>query len=54
MLKDPAPFQIALSIINLVAVYVTAKIEEDEMIAKFGNEYRSYMAETKMFIPNIL
>jgi protein-S-isoprenylcysteine O-methyltransferase Ste14 len=54
MLKDPAPFQIVLGIINLVAVYITARIEENEMIAKFGNEYRSYMTDTKMFIPYIL
>jgi protein-S-isoprenylcysteine O-methyltransferase Ste14 len=54
MLKDPAPFQIALGIINLIAVYITARIEENEMLAKFGDEYRLYMTETKMFIPYIL
>jgi protein-S-isoprenylcysteine O-methyltransferase Ste14 len=54
MLKDPAPFQLILGIINLIAVYVTARIEENEMIAKFGDEYRSYMKETKMFIPYML
>jgi protein-S-isoprenylcysteine O-methyltransferase Ste14 len=54
MLKDPAPFQIVLGIINLIAVYITARIEENEMKAKFGDEYRSYMNETKMFIPYIL
>jgi protein-S-isoprenylcysteine O-methyltransferase Ste14 len=54
MLKDPARFQIYLGIINLIAVYITAMIEENEMIDKFGDEYRSYMTETKMFIPYIL
>jgi protein-S-isoprenylcysteine O-methyltransferase Ste14 len=54
MLKNPAPFQLILGIINLVAVYVTARIEENEMIAKFGDDYRQYMTETKMFIPFIL
>jgi protein-S-isoprenylcysteine O-methyltransferase Ste14 len=54
MLKDPATFQIVLGIINLIAVYITARIEENEMKAKFGDEYRSYMKETKMFIPFIL
>jgi protein-S-isoprenylcysteine O-methyltransferase Ste14 len=54
MLKDPAPLQLMLAVINLVAVYFTARIEEQEMIAKFGDEYRSYMKETKMFIPFIL
>jgi len=54
MLKDPAPFQIVLGFINLVAVYITARIEEHEMISKFGEEYKIYMTETKMFIPYIL
>jgi len=37
----------------LVAVYLTAKIEEQEMLAKFGTEYAAYRAGTKMFIPFI-
>ncbi len=54
VLKEPAPFQIILGIINLIAVFITARIEEGEMISKFGEEYRVYMKETKMFIPYIL
>ena len=54
MLKNPGTFQLILGTINLVAVYVTARIEENEMIAKFGDEYRLYMTETRMFIPFIL
>jgi protein-S-isoprenylcysteine O-methyltransferase Ste14 len=54
VLKDPGTLQIILGIVNLVAVYFTARIEENEMIAKFGDEYRMYMTETKMFIPFIL
>lgn len=54
VLKDAGPFQMLLGIINLVAVYFTARIEENEMISKFGDEYREYMKETKMFIPFIL
>ena len=54
VLKDPAPIQILLGIINLIAVYITARIEENEMISRFGNEYKLYMTETKMFIPYIL
>lgn len=54
VLKDPAPLQVVLGFINLVAVYITARIEENEMISKFGNEYKVYMTETKMFIPYIL
>jgi protein-S-isoprenylcysteine O-methyltransferase Ste14 len=54
MLKDPAPLQLILAVINLCAVYFTARIEENEMIEKFGDQYKSYMEETKMFIPFIL
>jgi protein-S-isoprenylcysteine O-methyltransferase Ste14 len=54
MLKNPASLQIVLGCINMIAVYITARIEENEMIAKFGDEYRNYMKETKMFIPFIL
>lgn len=54
MLKDPGHLQIMLGIVNLIAVYITARIEENEMISKFGDEYRNYMKETKMFVPKIL
>jgi len=54
MLKDMGKFQLILGFINLIAVWVTASIEENEMISKFGNEYREYMKKTKMFIPYVL
>jgi protein-S-isoprenylcysteine O-methyltransferase Ste14 len=54
ILKDPEPVQLVLGGINLIAVYITARIEENEMIAKFGDNYRLYMTETKMFIPFII
>jgi protein-S-isoprenylcysteine O-methyltransferase Ste14 len=54
MLKDPGPAQLVLGVINLIAVWVTAKIEEKEMVGKFGDEYLTYMKETKMFIPFIV
>jgi protein-S-isoprenylcysteine O-methyltransferase Ste14 len=53
MLKDTGNLQLALGAINLVAVYLTSRIEEKEMIARFGNDYIQYMGETKMFIPKI-
>jgi protein-S-isoprenylcysteine O-methyltransferase Ste14 len=53
-LKDPRLSQIALGTINLIAIWVTARIEEKEMIAKFGDEYRVYIKDTKMFIPFII
>jgi protein-S-isoprenylcysteine O-methyltransferase Ste14 len=53
-LKDPAHLQIILGVINALAVYFTSKIEEREMTARFGDQYKQYMNETKMFIPFIL
>jgi protein-S-isoprenylcysteine O-methyltransferase Ste14 len=54
MMKDLQILQIIFGAINLIAIYFTARIEEREMIAKFGNEYLEYKKETKMFIPFIL
>jgi protein-S-isoprenylcysteine O-methyltransferase Ste14 len=54
MLKDTGTLQVILGIINLAAIWFTARIEEKEMISKFGNAYLDYMKETKMFIPFIL
>jgi protein-S-isoprenylcysteine O-methyltransferase Ste14 len=46
--------QVILGLINLIAVYLTALIEESEMIARFGDSYREYMKETRMFIPFVV
>jgi protein-S-isoprenylcysteine O-methyltransferase Ste14 len=54
MMKDPGPEALILSAINLVAIYFTARMEEKEMTAKFGDAYRQYIKETKMFIPYIV
>lgn len=51
MLKDPGAVQLIFGAINMIAVFLTAIVEEKEMIARFGDEYRQYMKETKMFIP---
>lgn len=51
VLKQPGAIQLLLGSINIVAVYITAKIEEKEMISRFGDEYRDYKLGTKMFIP---
>jgi protein-S-isoprenylcysteine O-methyltransferase Ste14 len=36
-----------------VALFITAKVEEKEMLKKFGDEYETYRTKTKMFIPFI-
>jgi protein-S-isoprenylcysteine O-methyltransferase Ste14 len=53
MFKNTGNFQIAACAINLVAIYLTSRIEEKEMIARFGDSYKQYMRETKMFIPKV-
>jgi protein-S-isoprenylcysteine O-methyltransferase Ste14 len=54
MLKDPNSWALIFGLIDFVGVYFTARIEEKEMIAKFGDAYRDYMKETKMFIPFVI
>jgi protein-S-isoprenylcysteine O-methyltransferase Ste14 len=54
MIKQPGMLQLILGAVNLVAIYITARIEEKEMIARFGEEYKDYMKETRMFIPFLL
>lgn len=54
MFKDTGNLQLIIGAINLVAVYLTSRIEEKEMLSRFGDSYRQYMGETKMFIPKIL
>lgn len=53
MLKEVGTVQIIAGLVNLVALYVTSRIEEREMISKFGIEYLEYLKKTKMFIPFI-
>jgi len=54
MFKEISPLTVILGAINLLAVWFTALMEEKEMIEKFGEPYKEYMKETKMFIPFIL
>lgn len=54
MMKNISLPAISAGLVNLVALWFTARTEEKEMIAKFGRQYRNYMEETKMFIPFIL
>jgi protein-S-isoprenylcysteine O-methyltransferase Ste14 len=44
---------IIISVIS-ISVFLTCKVEEKEMIAKFGEEYRQYMKKTKYWIPFVL
>jgi protein-S-isoprenylcysteine O-methyltransferase Ste14 len=54
VLKGPAPVQIILGLVNTAAVFITSKIEEHEMTVRFGDQYKQYIKETKMFLPFII
>jgi len=54
MFKDAGAAQLLLGIINLAAIFFTARLEEKEMVAKFGDAYTDYMKETKMFVPFVV
>ncbi len=54
-LKNSADYiSILLGIINVLAIYFTAREEEKEMLKRFGNSYRDYMKNSRMFIPFVL
>lgn len=52
-LKDIDYIQAVIVLINMISLLLTAKVEEAEMIKKFGSEYTEYMKTTKMFLPYI-
>jgi protein-S-isoprenylcysteine O-methyltransferase Ste14 len=54
MLKDPGTVQLFLGGVNTISLFLTALIEEKEMILKFGDLYKDYMKHTRMFVPFIL
>jgi protein-S-isoprenylcysteine O-methyltransferase Ste14 len=54
LFKDPESIQIMLGIVIFISIIITSGVEEKEMITKFGDEYKDYMKETKMFIPFIV
>lgn len=53
-LKDPSFLGLILFLILVGSVFVTAKIEEEGNIIRFGEKYRAYKKTTKMFIPFLI
>ena len=51
--KSPSWLDAGLALTCSVFLCVTARMEEHENIAYFGQEYVEYMKRTRMFIPNI-
>lgn len=53
-LKNPLDcVSLSFGLINALVLYFTAREEEREMINRFGDEYKAYMRNSKMFIPFI-
>jgi protein-S-isoprenylcysteine O-methyltransferase Ste14 len=50
-LKQPDLLSLITAGGAIICYFFTAKVEEEEMIGKFGEEYKSYMRRTKMFVP---
>jgi protein-S-isoprenylcysteine O-methyltransferase Ste14 len=53
-LKDVNLVSAMITVVMAVAVYLTCKVEEKEMIKRFGNEYRNYMKKTRLWIPFLI
>lgn len=52
-LKNTDLLSLVLTVSATFFYYFTAKVEEEEMLAKFGDGYSEYMRKTKMFLPFI-
>lgn len=50
-LKHVTPTTLAAAFVTTVAVSATARLEEREDVARFGEEYREYMRKTRRFVP---
>jgi protein-S-isoprenylcysteine O-methyltransferase Ste14 len=50
-LKDINLITITVILIITSALFITCKVEEKEMINRFGEEYKKYMEKTRMWIP---
>lgn len=54
LLKSVSTGTFALAVIATVALAATARVEESENLARFGDEYREYMKRTRRFVPFVV
>jgi protein-S-isoprenylcysteine O-methyltransferase Ste14 len=52
--KNPSWLGVLLAAAATLSLFVTARVEEAENVCFFGDPYRAYMEQTKMFIPFLL
>jgi len=50
-LKTASPTSLALGLVATVSLYATARAEEAENVARWGERHRRYMGWTRRFIP---
>lgn len=53
-LKGPSLTGFILVVCLLIFVFLTARIEEQDNLERFGDAYRVYMGNTRMFIPFVI
>ena len=53
-MKSASLQSLCLALVITAFLFTAAKVEERENIDRFGEEYRQYMRETRMFIPFVL
>lgn len=54
LLKSVTIGTLLLTGVATLALIATAKTEEAENLARFGEEYRNYMRRTRLFVPFLL
>jgi len=54
LLKSMSITTLVLASVATLALAATAKVEEGENVARFGQEYRDYMKRTRRFVPFVL
>ena len=54
LLKSVTASTLILTGVATLALYATAKVEEAENLARFGDAYRKYMRDTRLFVPFLL